>query len=101
MTLHNVTIPQGYAKVTIDNILKKKYNKILLDHPPEKDKPTLGDNRGGFVAWRKRYIKFHDQEPSSDDDETPSSSPPRPRSPCTRGPCSPPPPVPHSMPPQS
>ena len=50
MKLHSGAIPQGYAKVSIDKILKKKYNKILLDHPPEKDKPTLGDYR--VALWR-------------------------------------------------
>jgi hypothetical protein len=53
MQLHGHAIPRGYAKVSIYNILKKKYNNILLDHSPEKDKPTLGDNRTGFVPSRK------------------------------------------------
>ncbi|OEL26066.1 hypothetical protein BAE44_0012917 [Dichanthelium oligosanthes] len=58
MQLHGHAIPRGYAKVSIDKILKKKYNKILLDHPPEKDKQTLGDNKNGFVPWHKCYTNI-------------------------------------------
>ena len=75
MQLHGCQIPAGYAKVSIDTILKKRYHKILLDYPPEEDRPTLGENRSGFVPWRKRYIKFDDQGSSSDDDS--HTSPPQ------------------------
>ena len=65
---------QGYARVTIDRILDKKYNKIDIEYPIAEDRPKLGHNKGSQVAWRKRFIKL-DHQLSSDDEDDCESSP--------------------------
>lgn len=72
--LHNRPLPEGYAKVTVDSLVKRKYKNVELDIPGD-DSRLLGDNIGGFVAWRKRYIIFESESESSDDD--PRESPER------------------------
>lgn len=52
--MHNLPITLGYARVRIDRILAKKYTKIHIDYPTEKDKLYL-------VAWQKRYMKVVNQ----------------------------------------
>ncbi|KAG2584011.1 hypothetical protein PVAP13_6KG256506 [Panicum virgatum] len=59
-----------------------KYKNVELDIPGD-DSRLLGDNIGGFVAWRKRYIIFESESESSDDDprESPERDlPPSPKS---------------------
>jgi len=80
--LHNRPLPEGYAKVTVDSLVKRKYKNVELDIPGD-DSRLLGDNIGGFVAWRKRYIIFESESESSDDDprESPERDlPPSPKS---------------------
>lgn len=72
--LHNRPLPEGYAKVTVDSLVKRKYKNVELDIPGD-DSRLLGGNIGGFVAWRKRYIIFESESESSDDD--PRESPER------------------------
>ena len=57
-TINGRPIPLGYARVTIDRILDKKYNKIPIEYPVAEDRPKLGQNKGSQVAWRKRFIKL-------------------------------------------
>ena len=51
-------IPLGYAHVTIDRILDKKYNKIHIEFPTAEDRPKLGHNKGSQVVCRKHFIKL-------------------------------------------
>jgi len=67
-------LPEGYAKVTVDSLAKRKYRNVELDIPVD-DNKLLGDNIRGFVAWRKRYIIFESESESSDHD--PRESPER------------------------
>jgi hypothetical protein len=41
-TVNGHPIPLGYANVSIDKIVDKKYNKIHIDYPTAKDRPKLG-----------------------------------------------------------
>jgi hypothetical protein len=75
-TINGRPIPQGYARVTIDRILDKKYNKIHIEYPAAEDRQKLGHNKGSQVAWRKRFIKL-DHQLSSDDEDDCESSPNR------------------------
>ena len=96
--LHNRPLPEGYAKVTVDSLVKRKYKNVELDIPGD-DSRLLGDNIGGFVAWRKRYIIFESESESSDDD--PRESPERdlPPSPKSKRESSPPSPQREQTPP--
>ena len=49
-TIKGCPISQGYAHVTIDRILDKKYNKIHIEYPTVEDRPKLGHNKGSQVA---------------------------------------------------
>ena len=60
-TINGRPIPPGYARITIDIILDKKYNKIHIEYPIEEDRPKLGHNKGSQVAWCKRFIKLDHQ----------------------------------------
>ena len=75
-TINGRPIPLGYARVTIDRILDKKYNKIPIEYLIAEDRPKLGQNKGSQVAWRKRFIKL-DHQLSSDDEDDCESSPTR------------------------
>jgi hypothetical protein len=48
--MHGHPIPPGYAKVSIDRILDKKYNKIHIYYSTKEDIPHLDHNRGTIVA---------------------------------------------------
>jgi hypothetical protein len=75
--MHGHPIPPGYARVSIDRILDKKYNKIHIDYPTKEDRPHLDQNRGTIVAWCKLYIKFINQPSKEeiDDESTLHSAP--------------------------
>jgi hypothetical protein len=49
-TTNGRLIPPGYAHVSIDSILDKKYNKIHIDHPAQEDRQRLIQNKGAHVA---------------------------------------------------
>ena len=49
-TINGRPIPLGYAHVTIDRILDKKYNKIPIEYPVVEDRPKLGQNMGSQVT---------------------------------------------------
>lgn len=60
--MHNLPITLGYTRVRIDRILAKKYTKIHIDYPTEKDKLYLDQNRETTtMAWQKRYMKVVNQ----------------------------------------
>ena len=57
-TINARPIPTGYAHISIDTILDKKYNKMHIDYPTQEDRQCLVQNKGTHVAWRKRFIKL-------------------------------------------
>ena len=57
-TINGRPIPLGYACVTIDRILDKKYKKIPIEYPVAEDRPKLGYNKGSQVAWHKHFINL-------------------------------------------
>ncbi|CAO2147652.1 unnamed protein product [Urochloa humidicola] len=67
--LHCRELPIGYARVTLDTLVKKSYGKVELEIPGQDDKVKLKDNIGCFVAWRKRYISLGDSDSDSSEDE--------------------------------
>ena len=73
-TINGRPIPLGYARVTIDRILDKKFNKIPIEYPVVEGRSKLGQNKGSQVAWRKRFTKL-DHQLSSDDENNYESSP--------------------------
>jgi hypothetical protein len=73
-TINGCPIPQGYARITIDKILDKKYNKIRTEYPIVEDRPKLGHNKGPQVAWRKRFNKLDHKLSSDDEDDYKSSA---------------------------
>jgi hypothetical protein len=86
--LHNRPLPKGYARVSVDNVVRGSRN-MKLDIPGEDGKATLRESLSSFIAWRKAYIKFKD-----DDDEVDSPHRPDPPSPLSspkRHPSPPPP----------
>jgi hypothetical protein len=66
-TVNGRPIPLGYANVSIDTIVDKKYNKIRIDYPTAEDRLKLVQNKGAHVAWRKRFIKLDHQVSSEDE----------------------------------
>jgi len=77
--LHEVEILRGYANVSNDSIMKRRYKTLVLDHPPEEDTRHLVGT-GVFVVRRKCYIQFHNDDSSSDEEGNNggrSSTPPR------------------------
>lgn len=76
--LHCRPLPEHYAKVTIDEVVKNRFRRVELDIPGEDDKKTLGENIGCFVAWGKRYIAFGEDSDSDDDDGPDPIRPSRP-----------------------
>jgi hypothetical protein len=48
--LHGAEIPRGYAKVSIDSIVKRRYT-MLLGHPPEEDNKTHLVGTGAGPLW--------------------------------------------------
>ena len=74
-TINGRPIPSGYAHVSIDSILDKKYNKIRIDYPTQKDRPRLIQNRAlmcpgasaslslitscrCFINWTSKFIQL-------------------------------------------
>ena len=73
-TINGRPIPLGYARIIIDRILDKKYNKIHIEYPAAKDRLKLGHNKGSKVAWCKSFIKLDHKLSSDDEDDCESSS---------------------------
>ena len=49
-TINGRLIPMGYAYISIDTILDKKYNKKHIDYPAQEDRQCLVQNKGAHVA---------------------------------------------------
>ena len=49
-TINGRLIPTGYAHISIDTILDKKYNKMHIDYPTQEDMQRLVQNKGAHVA---------------------------------------------------
>ena len=49
-TINGHPIPLGYARVTIDRILDKKFNKKPIEYPVAEDMSKFGQNKGSQVA---------------------------------------------------
>ncbi|CAO1939560.1 unnamed protein product [Urochloa humidicola] len=94
--LHCRELPIGFARVTLDTLVKKSYGKVELEIPGQDDKVKLKDNIGCFVAWRKRYISLGDSDSDDSDDDDNSfpsvrvPSQPSPHSPPRKDPSPPP-----------
>ena len=96
--LHNLPVPAGYCKVSLDSV-ESMWNDMELEIAPEPDRFKLGDNVGSFIAWPKCYVELdsNDQdEVNSDDKEAspwkdPATPPPAPSPP--KGPDRPPSPT--------
>jgi hypothetical protein len=46
--MHGHPFPLGYARVSIDRILDKKYNKIHTDYLTKEDRPHLDQKQGDY-----------------------------------------------------
>ena len=79
--LHNLPIPEGYCKVSLDSV-EPMWNDMELDIAPEPDRIKIGDNVGSFIAWPKCYVELDsidDDEVNSDDKAgSPDWDPPAP-----------------------
>ena len=67
----------GYAHVSIDTILDKKYNKMHIDYPAQEDRQHLVQNKGAQVAWHKHFTKLDHQFSLDEDEDDDESSLPR------------------------
>ena len=57
VTFHGGPIPAGYARVGVDEIVKR-YEELELDIPVAKEEMTLGEVFRGIILWRKELIVF-------------------------------------------
>ena len=78
-TWHCSPVPQGYAVVAVDDVMRD-YEELKLDHPAGEDRELieLGEVKGGTVLWPKEHIHL------------PNYMPPRPPTPQSNNPPSPP-----------
>ena len=59
-----VPIPNGYARVNVDQICPP-YASMELEIPPADDVMTQGDVDGAIILWPKKYIVFPGWAPPS------------------------------------
>jgi hypothetical protein len=57
LTWHYRQIPDGYARVGVDEVLHE-YESLELDMAGPEDEATLGEVLGGVILWKKKDIKF-------------------------------------------
>jgi hypothetical protein len=57
VTWHSRRIPDGYARVGVDEIVPG-YESLELDMAGPEDEATLGEVLGGVILWNKKDIKF-------------------------------------------
>ena len=72
-TIHLGGIPDGYARVGVDQIMLG-FETLELDIPGGDEEKTLGEVRRGIVLWNKKNIVFPNLAPRPP--TPPSSSPP-------------------------
>ena len=77
---HHESIPAGYARVGVDDIVKE-FETMELDHPGGDDEKTPLDVKRGFALWKKQNIVLSD--PLSRPPTRPCSSPPQQQRPST------------------
>jgi len=77
-TYHHDSIPAGYARVGVDEIVTG-FETMELEIPGGDDEKTLGDVKRGFALWNKKYIVFPGPLPRPP--TPPCSSPPQQESP--------------------
>jgi hypothetical protein len=70
---HLSQIPDGYARVGVDEVLKG-YESLELDMAGGDGEKTLGEVTGGIILWKKKYIVLADSTPPP---TPPSSNPPQ------------------------
>ena len=71
---HHDSIPAGYARVGVDDIVTG-FETMELDIPGGDDEKTLGDVKRGFALWNKKYIVFSDPLPRPPQQQRPSTPP--------------------------
>ena len=59
-TYHHESIPAGYARVGVDDIVTG-FETMELDIPGGDEEKTLADVKRGFALWNKKYIVFSDR----------------------------------------
>jgi len=78
-TYHSVPVPQGYAVVTVDEV-RKDYEELKLDYPAgeDRDLTDLGDAKKMTVLWPKKHIflPYWTPRPPTPQSSNPSSPPP-------------------------
>jgi hypothetical protein len=57
VTWHSCQIPDGYACVGVDEVLRR-YESLELDMAGPEDEATLEEILGGIILWKKKEIKF-------------------------------------------
>ena len=56
-TYHCIPIPEGYARVMVDEVVHP-YSGLTLDIPGGEDERTLGETIHRIILWRKDCITF-------------------------------------------
>ncbi|KAK1612479.1 hypothetical protein QYE76_036152 [Lolium multiflorum] len=59
---HNNPIVDGYARVTVEDIVQG-CEDLEIDYPTPEEDVKLRDVKRQFVLWKKKYIKFPDKAP--------------------------------------
>jgi hypothetical protein len=80
-TYHYVPIPDGYAVVGVDEVVKE-WEKLELEIPAGEDRELteLGEDKGNTILWRKEHIVLPDwtPRPPTQQSSNPDRSPPPP-----------------------
>ena len=84
-TFHSSPIPDGYAVVAVDEVMKG-FKNLELDYPTGEGETALRDDRKTTILWRKEYIvlpnwKLRPPSPPPPPSAPPHPSPPPPPSP--------------------
>ncbi|KAK1666218.1 hypothetical protein QYE76_054377 [Lolium multiflorum] len=66
---HNNPIPDGYARVTVEDIVQG-FEDLEIDYATPEGERRLGDVKRQFILWKKKFIKFPGEAPR------PTSPPP-------------------------
>jgi hypothetical protein len=73
-----MSIPPGYASVSVEKICQSDFEKLELDIPGGYGERTLKDALHGIILWPKRYIVIiPETDGSSKDHLEPCDNPPR------------------------
>ena len=72
---HGHPIPAGYARVTVDHLVKR-YEDLEIDIATPEGYTKLGDVRRHIILWQNKYIKFLGSAPRPPTPRNPSPPPP-------------------------